>query len=267
MHIRAGGTADDRAGPRPLRLSGARRASLRPDGYLSARLANRLVGNADQRGDSGDHARRSATHDRRARHGSPWRAPFEVTNRRGHPASAVSSRVLPGTASAVRAAQRGARAYLAVAAASRRPGARQPRHASSQPHGRRRWPRARAGDVCRLGSRSARVPPPQLAPLDLAALARSKRDARSASCPERPHDDASLLEPSTTLCRVPFTLSARVRPHGLRLEGPRAAPSGRSADILSDATPIGSLQVPPSGQPILLMADRQTPADTRRLRR
>ena len=31
-----------------------------------------------------------------------------------------------------------------------------------------------------------------------------------------------------------------------------------SSDILSDATPIGSLQVPPSGHPILLMADRQT---------
>jgi antagonist of KipI len=29
-------------------------------------------------------------------------------------------------------------------------------------------------------------------------------------------------------------------------------------DLLSEATPIGSLQVPPSGLPILLMADRQT---------
>ena len=28
--------------------------------------------------------------------------------------------------------------------------------------------------------------------------------------------------------------------------------------MLSDATPVGSLQVPPSGLPILLMADRQT---------
>ena len=28
--------------------------------------------------------------------------------------------------------------------------------------------------------------------------------------------------------------------------------------MLSDATPIGSVQVPPSGLPILLMADRQT---------
>ena len=42
--------------------------------------------------------------------------------------------------------------------------------------------------------------------------------------------------------------------------GSRARPSLTSvrADILSDATPIGSIQVPASGQPILLMADRQT---------
>ena len=44
---------------------------------------------------------------------------------------------------------------------------------------------------------------------------------------------------------------------GYRLEGPILRHRG-PADILSDATPIGSLQVPASGQPILLMADRQT---------
>jgi len=44
---------------------------------------------------------------------------------------------------------------------------------------------------------------------------------------------------------------------GYRLEGPALTHTG-SADILSDATPIGSVQVPGSGQPILLMADRQT---------
>ena len=32
----------------------------------------------------------------------------------------------------------------------------------------------------------------------------------------------------------------------------------RGADIISDATALGVLQVPASGQPILLMADRQT---------
>ena len=44
---------------------------------------------------------------------------------------------------------------------------------------------------------------------------------------------------------------------GFRLEGPPLAHS-RGADIISDATPLGVLQVPASGQPILLMADRQT---------
>jgi antagonist of KipI len=44
---------------------------------------------------------------------------------------------------------------------------------------------------------------------------------------------------------------------GYRLAGPSLEHANR-ADIISDATPIGSLQVPASGQPILLMADRQT---------
>ena len=44
---------------------------------------------------------------------------------------------------------------------------------------------------------------------------------------------------------------------GYRLHGPELRHS-HSADIISDVTPVGSLQVPGSGQPILLMADRQT---------
>jgi len=44
---------------------------------------------------------------------------------------------------------------------------------------------------------------------------------------------------------------------GFRLEGPRLVHAG-GADVISDATPLGSLQVPSSGQPILLMADCQT---------
>ena len=54
-----------------------------------------------------------------------------------------------------------------------------------------------------------------------------------------------------------FIVSAQSNRMGYRLEGPALRPSG-GADMLSDATPIGSLQVPSSGQPILLMADRQT---------
>jgi antagonist of KipI len=44
---------------------------------------------------------------------------------------------------------------------------------------------------------------------------------------------------------------------GFRLDGPPLT-HARGADIISDATPLGVLQVPASGRPILLMADRQT---------
>ena len=44
---------------------------------------------------------------------------------------------------------------------------------------------------------------------------------------------------------------------GFRLQGPALRHSG-DAEMLSDATPLGALQVPAAGQPILLMADRQT---------
>jgi antagonist of KipI len=54
-----------------------------------------------------------------------------------------------------------------------------------------------------------------------------------------------------------FIVTSQSNRMGYRLEGP-ALRHARSSDILSDATPMGSLQVPASGQPILLMADRQT---------
>ena len=54
-----------------------------------------------------------------------------------------------------------------------------------------------------------------------------------------------------------FVITPNSNRMGYRLEGPPLSHVS-SADILSDATPVGSLQVPASGQPILLMADRQT---------
>jgi antagonist of KipI len=54
-----------------------------------------------------------------------------------------------------------------------------------------------------------------------------------------------------------YIVSVNSNRMGYRLEGPPLDHAG-SSDILSEATPIGSVQVPKSGQPILLMADRQT---------
>jgi antagonist of KipI len=59
------------------------------------------------------------------------------------------------------------------------------------------------------------------------------------------------------LVRARFTVSTQSNRMGYRLEGPAIAHVG-AADILSEAMPIGAIQVPASGQPILLMAERQT---------
>jgi antagonist of KipI len=59
------------------------------------------------------------------------------------------------------------------------------------------------------------------------------------------------------LLRTQFTVSSQSNRMGYRLEG-RVLGHVGAADILSEAMPIGALQVPASGQPILLMAERQT---------
>jgi antagonist of KipI len=55
----------------------------------------------------------------------------------------------------------------------------------------------------------------------------------------------------------PYRLSSQSDRMGYRLEGPRLT-QARVGERISDGTVLGALQVPPDGQPILLMADRQT---------
>jgi allophanate hydrolase subunit 2 len=72
--------------------------------------------------------------------------------------------------------------------------------------------------------------------------------------PQRDHftDDAVAA-----LCSAPYTVAARSDRMGLRLDG---APLAHRAgfNIVSDAIAPGSIQVPGGGQPIVLLADRQT---------
>ncbi len=72
-----------------------------------------------------------------------------------------------------------------------------------------------------------------------------------------PQEDYFTEAARQTLVSARFLVTPQSNRQGYRLQGPPLAHAG-SADILSDATPIGSIQVPASGQPILLMADRQT---------
>lgn len=61
----------------------------------------------------------------------------------------------------------------------------------------------------------------------------------------------------TTLFSETYTVSPQSDRMGYRLDGPSIeAPDG--VDIVSDGTVFGSIQVPSSGKPIILLADRQT---------
>ena len=55
----------------------------------------------------------------------------------------------------------------------------------------------------------------------------------------------------------PFTISARSDRMGYRLEGPELQLT-RPLEMVSEATSFGTVQVPPDGHPIVLMADRQS---------
>jgi antagonist of KipI len=72
-----------------------------------------------------------------------------------------------------------------------------------------------------------------------------------------PHEAMFTPAAYETLFGARFRITPSSNRMGYRLEGP-ALEHRDKADILSDATPFGSLQVPASGQVILLMADRQT---------
>jgi allophanate hydrolase subunit 2 len=72
-----------------------------------------------------------------------------------------------------------------------------------------------------------------------------------------PHGSRFGTSAEATLVTSRYTISAQSNRMAYRLEGPPLArePVG---ELLSDFTPMGAIQVPPSGVPILLMADRGT---------
>ena len=72
-----------------------------------------------------------------------------------------------------------------------------------------------------------------------------------------PEEEMFPEETVQTFVKSPFEVTAQSNRMGYRLSGPALRHRG-AADILSDAVVTGSIQVPADGQPIVLMADRQT---------
>ena len=117
-----------------------------------------------------------------------------------------------------------------------------------------------AGDRLPLGVRSRFSRFPQ-AGCSNSLSSRGKRENRDLTPVLRilPGPQADYFAPGAldVLQSVPYLVGHNSDRMGFRLEGPRLT-HARGADIISDATPLGVLQVPASGLPILLMADRQT---------
>lgn len=110
----------------------------------------------------------------------------------------------------------------------------------------------RAGDVLPIGAMfGSDRPAGNPRPLTLPAGGTRLRAIRG------PHDRMFTPRAYERLFASRFVVTPSSNRMGYRLDGPAVEHAG-AADILSDATPMGSVQVPPSGQPILLMADRQT---------
>jgi antagonist of KipI len=72
-----------------------------------------------------------------------------------------------------------------------------------------------------------------------------------------PQADWFSDDAARALSSVAFRVSPRSNRMGYRLEGP-PLPRLRTDEPISEPTAFGAIQVPPAGEPILLMADRQT---------
>ena len=72
-----------------------------------------------------------------------------------------------------------------------------------------------------------------------------------------PQDHWFAPDALKTMTSVSFRISPRSNRMGYRLEGP-PLPRVKDGELISEPLGIGAIQVPAAGEPILLMADRQT---------
>ncbi|MBV8153646.1 MAG: biotin-dependent carboxyltransferase family protein [Candidatus Eremiobacteraeota bacterium] len=108
----------------------------------------------------------------------------------------------------------------------------------------------RAGDALAACASDAQ---PQTGALLTPLLERPKGSIRVVLGPQ---DDYFTDEARATFFTQAYTISTRFDRMGYWLEGPRITHSG-GFDIVSDGIPLGAIQVPGAGQPLVLMADHQ----------
>jgi antagonist of KipI len=116
--------------------------------------------------------------------------------------------------------------------------------------------RGRAGDAenaaSTLASLTLTVPAsPVIVPVPQAAAVQTIRITAGR------HWDVFTAEARRLLLATEFRVGAQSDRMGYRLEGPELA-RARPIEMISESVTFGTIQVPPDGKPIILMADRQT---------
>ncbi|MBO8196033.1 biotin-dependent carboxyltransferase family protein [Streptomyces oryzae] len=111
------------------------------------------------------------------------------------------------------------------------------------------------GDVLPLGS----PPPPPLAGRAVAYAAPWAAPPRELVLPVScgPRDDWFTPEGLRTLRTGTYRVSAASNRIGLRTEGP-ALTRAREGELASEGMPLGAIQVPPEGRPVIFLADHPT---------
>jgi antagonist of KipI len=154
---------------------------------------------------------------------------------------------------------RGSRAYVAVAGGIATPSAFGSRatHLPSAMGGLD-GRALRSGDRLPLGAPNRTSGPVRRLPISESSAGWTLPDGRATlRVLPGPQLDRFLPAAWEALQSSPYNIAGDSNRMGYRLLGP-SLDTGRTLDVISDATPTGALQVPASGQPILLMADRQT---------
>ena len=111
----------------------------------------------------------------------------------------------------------------------------------------------RKGDVLPIGSLEKNIRRRKLRPGVLDTL-KPKKKLRVTRGPQL---DWFVEEARRTMAGGEFVVSEESNRMGLRLDGPRLA-AQRNAEMISEGTPVGAIQVTPSGQAILLFVEQQT---------
>jgi biotin-dependent carboxylase-like uncharacterized protein len=239
---------------------GYQRAGIPPSGPLDRGaflLANRLVGNPDGAAGLELTLRGPRLEVRRECLVAVTGADMGVAVNGEAAAPWTAIHLRPGDVVGFRMVTAGCRAYLAVAGGLALPPALGSR--STYLRGRLGGVEGRAlqkGDALPLGP-----PAGPLAGLEGRTVPEARRPAYGSEVECRvilgPQDDRFTPEGIAAFLTGPYEVTPQADRMGYRLKGPLIT-HARGHDIISDGIPLGGIQVPGEGQPIVLLVDRQT---------